>query len=309
MVLSLICPTKSPDPWVAAINAIAPDIDLRIWPQDDDKSEVTFTLVWGQPQGIFSQYSNLQVISSMGAGVDTLLKDASIPKHVSVVRMVDPRLVSQMGDYVLAAVLNHVRQLPVYGQYQLQRQWQPLQPRNVDDVTIGVMGLGQIGRAVATRLNQVGFQVLGWSRRAKSMENIQVFAGQQQLSDFLAVSEILVCLLPLTAETENILSTDTLGHLPQGAYVVNVARGKHLVEEDLLSLINNNHLSGACLDVFRQEPLPPEHSFWAHPKITITPHIASLTDPVSVAPQIVENYRRMTAGQPLLNQVDIQRGY
>ena len=309
MVLSLICPTKDPAPWVAAIKAIAPDIDLRLWPDDDDKADVSFTLVWAQPQGVFSQYPNLQVISSMGAGVDNLLQDTSIPSQATVVRMVDPRLVSQMGDYVLAAVLNHVRQFPDYGQYQHKQQWQPLQPRNVYEVTVGIMGIGQIGSAVATRLHQVGFQVLGWSRRAKSVADVQVFAGQQQLSDFLAVSEILVCLLPLTTETENMLNADTLGQLPQGAYVVNVARGNHLVEEDLLSLINNNYLAGACLDVFRQEPLPKDHPFWSHPKITITPHIASLTDPVSVAPQIVDNYRRMLSGQPLLNQVDIQRGY
>ncbi len=308
MPLSLICPTKDPAPWIAAIKAIEPDIDLRVWPDDGDKADVTFTLVWAQPQGIFAQYPNLQVVASMGAGVDNLLQDTSIPAQAAMVRMVDPRLVSQMGDYVLTATLNHVRQLPTYAQQQQQHQWQPLRPRNVDAVTVGVMGLGQIGSAVAHRLAQVGFQVTGWSRRAKSMANVQVFSGQQ-LTDFLVASEILICLLPLTAETENILNIDTLGQLPQGAYVINVARGNHLVEEDLLSLLNKNYLAGACLDVFRQEPLPQEHPFWSHPKVTVTPHIASLTDPVSVASQIVENYRRMQAGQPLLNQVDRQQGY
>lgn len=308
MSLSLICPTKDPKPWVAAIKAAEPAIDLHVWPDDGDKANVTFALVWAQPQGIFAQYPNLQVISSMGAGVDNLLQDRSIPEQATIVRMVDPRLVSQMGDYVLAATLNHVRQFPVYARQQHQHQWQPLQPCNIDEVTVGVMGLGQIGSAVAHRLTQVGFQVIGWSRRAKSMADMQVFSGQQ-LTDFLAVSEILICLLPLTAETENILNIDTLGQLPSRAYVINVARGNHLVEEDLLSLLNNDHLAGACLDVFRQEPLPQEHPFWSHPKITITPHIASLTDPVSVAPQIVENYRRMEAGQPLLNQVNLRRGY
>lgn len=309
MPLSLICPTKDPAPWVAAIKAIAPEIDLRIWPEDNNKADITFALVWAQPQGIFSQYPNLRVISSMGAGVDNLLQDTSIPQQATVVRMVDPRLVSQMGDYVLAAVLNHVRQFPDYSRYQQQQQWQPLRPRNVDEVTVGVMGIGQIGSAVATRLSQAGFQVVGWSRSPKTLANVRVSVGQQQLPDFLAASKILVCLLPLTAETENILSTTTLRQLPKGAYVINVARGNHLMETDLLSLLDNNHLAGACLDVFRQEPLPPGHPFWSHPKITITPHIASLTDPVSVAPQIVDNYRRMLAGQPLLNQVDTQRGY
>ncbi|WP_326520728.1 2-hydroxyacid dehydrogenase [Leptothoe spongobia] len=296
-------------PWVAAIKAISPDIDLRIWPDDGDKADVSFTLVWAQPQGIFAQYPNLKVIASMGAGVDNLLQDSSIPDQATVVRMVDPRLVSQMGDYVLAAVLNHVRQFPDYVQQQQAHQWQPMQPRNIDEVTVGVMGVGQIGSAVAARLRRLGFKVVGWSRRAKVLAEIHVFAGQDQLSSFLAASEILICLLPLTAETENILNTGTLGQLPQGAYVVNVARGKHLVEEDLLSLINNNHLAGACLDVCRQEPLPQDHPFWSQPKITITPHIASLTDPVSVAPQIVDNYRRMITGQLLLNWVDRQQGY
>ena len=308
MALSLICPTKDPTPWVTAIQAIDPAIDLRVWPNDGDKADITFALVWAQPQGIFTQYPNLQVVSSMGAGVDNLLQDTSIPTQATLVRMVDPRLVSQMGDYVLAATLNHVRQFPTYAQQQQQQQWQPLQPRNIDEVTVGVMGLGQIGSTVAHRLAQEGFQVVGWSRRPKSMVDVQVFSGQE-LTDFLVASEILICLLPLTAETENILNIDTLGQLPEGAYVINVARGNHLVEEDLLSLLNNNHLTGACLDVFRQEPIPQEHPFWSHPKVMVTPHIASLTDPVSVAPQIVENYRRMQNKQPLLNLVDIQQGY
>ncbi|MEA5462679.1 2-hydroxyacid dehydrogenase [Leptothoe sp. PORK10 BA2] len=309
MVLSLICPTKDPQPWMAAIQAIAPDVDLRVWPDDGDRADVTFTLVWAQPQGIFAQYPNLQVISSMGAGVDNLLQDTSIPEQVTVVRMVDPRLVSQMGDYVLAAALNHGRQFSRYGQQQRQRQWQPLAPLNLDQITVGVMGLGQIGQAVAQRLGQVGFSVVGWSRRAKAMAKVQVFAGPQQLADFLSASKILVCILPLTPETENILNVETLGQLPPGAYVINVARGHHLAEADLLALLDNHHLAGACLDVFRQEPLPQDHPFWSHPKITLTPHIASLTDPVSVAPQIVENYRRLTAGRPLLNPVDRRQGY
>ena len=195
--------------WAAAIKAIAPDIDVRVWPDDGDKAAVTFVLVWAQPQGIFSQYPNLQVISSMGAGVDSLLKDGSIPKQATIVRMVDPRLVSQMGDYVLSATLNHVRQFPGYAAQQQQRQWRPLPPRNIDAVTVGVMGLGQIGRAVANRLVQTGFQVVGWSRREKSNADVQVFTGQERLSNFLAASQILVCLLPLTSETEGILNTDT----------------------------------------------------------------------------------------------------
>ncbi len=306
MPLSLICPTKDPTPWIQAITPIFPDVDLRVWPDDGSKDEITFALVWAQPPGVFAQYPNLQVIASMGAGVDNLLQDTSIPEHVSVVRMVDPRLVNQMGDYVLAASLNHVRQFPEYMQ---QQRWQPLVTRNVDEVTVGVMGLGQIGKSVAKRLLAMGFQVVGWSRRTKSINGIKTFTGQQQLSDFLAASEILVCLLPLTPETENILNLQTLSQLPQGAYVVNVARGQHLVENDLLLLINKKHLSGACLDVFSQEPLPQTHPFWSHPNIVVTPHIASLTDPISVAPQIVENYRRMIAGEPLLNQVDRQQGY
>ncbi|MBT9313033.1 2-hydroxyacid dehydrogenase [Leptothoe kymatousa] len=306
MALSLICPTKYSEPWVDAMMAVDPSLDLRIWPEDGNRAEVKFALVWAQPTGIFSEYPNLQVIASMGAGVDNLLQDPSIPVHVPVVRMVDPTLVRQMGDYVLAATLNHGRQFPDYMQ---QQQWQPLAPRNVDRITVGVMGVGQIGMSVAKRLRAVGFQVLGWSRRPKTLADIRVLVGQQQLSDFLAASEILVCLLPLTPETENILNAQTLGQLPKGAYVVNVARGNHMVEADLLALINNNHLAGACLDVFRQEPLPQGHPFWSHPKIVVTPHIASLTDPTSVATQIVENYRRMLAGEPLLNQVDKQRGY
>jgi glyoxylate/hydroxypyruvate reductase A len=171
------------------------------------------------------------------------------------------------------------------------------------------MGLGHLGADAALKLRALGFAVAGWSRSAKQVEGVRSFAGDSDLDLFLAQADILVCLLPLTPATRGILNRRTLAALPKGAYVVNAARGEHLVEEELLEAIESGHLSGACLDVFRKEPLPETHPFWSHPRVTVTPHVASLTYPKAVAPQIVENYRRVCAGRPPLHAVDIRRGY
>ena len=174
---------------------------------------------------------------------------------------------------------------------------------------IGIMGLGQLGADAAQKLSALGFKVAGWSRRPKDIAGVNSFNGQAELVEFLSGSQILICLLPLTAETTGILNRRTFEHLPPGAYVINVARGQHLNEKDLMAALDSGQLSGACLDVFEVEPLPPDHPFWRHPQIKVTPHISSLTFSKAVAPQIIENYRRSQTGKPLLNAVDLERGY
>ncbi len=309
MAISVICPTKDPDPWVTALRQVDASLDIRVWPEDHPREQVDFILTWAHPTGVFQQYPQLRVICSMGAGVDALLQDPDIPSNVAIVRVVDDALVAAMETYAIAAAMNHVRRFPDYALQQRQQQWQPLPVRPLQKNTIGVMGLGQIGGAIAQRFLSLGFPVRGWSRSAKKLARIQTFHGETALPAFLTKTQILICVLPLTPTTHHILNAHTLAQLPPGAYLVNMARGGHLVEADLLTLLDDGHLAGACLDVFQAEPLAPNHPFWNHPQVTVTPHIASVTQPASVAPQIVDNYRRLQSNLSLMNRVDRQQGY
>jgi len=199
-----------------------------------------------------------------------------------------------------------------FDRYKIQQQkniWQQLPPKSMAQTTIGIMGLGKLGEYAATKLSAMGFHVVGWSRSKKVINGVTSYAGDEQLGEFLAQASTLVCLLPLTSATRGILNTELFNQLPHGACLVNVARGEHLIEEDLLSSLDSGQLRSACLDVFREEPLPPTHPFWQHPQIQLTPHCSSITDPVSVAPQVLENYQRMKNSLPLINQVDPFRGY
>lgn len=309
MSVLIVCPGKDPENWVETLKNQHPGMNIHVYPEDHDKEEVEFALAWNHPRGLFKNYPNLKVIASMGAGVDHILSDDGLPEGVKVTRVVDEMLTEDMSDFVLSQVMNHIRGLHYYTKAQKEKKWDRFQYQRPKDTKVGIMGIGVLGNAVADKLHKNGFQLYGWSRTEKSCDNITSFHGKEQLEEFLQNSEILVCLLPLTEDTENILNADLFDMLPEGAYVINVARGQHLVEHDLMEMIDNGHLSGASLDVFREEPLPEEHPFWEHPKINITPHIASLTNPTSVVPQIVENYERMMENEPLKNKVELDKGY
>lgn len=309
MSLLIVCPGRDPENWVKKLKEQHPGMNIYVYPEDHENEEVEFALTWNHPRGLFKNYPNLKVIASMGAGVDHIVNDDGLPEEVVITRVVDDRLTQDMSDFVLSQVMAHIRGLHYYTKAQAKKKWDRFQYRKPEDTKVGIMGIGVLGNAVTDKLYKNGFRVYGWSRTEKSCENVTSFHGKEQLEDFLQNSEILICLLPLTEDTENILNADLFDMLPQGAYVINVARGQHLVEHDLMEMINNGHLSGASLDVFREEPLPEEHPFWEHSKINITPHIASLTSPASVVPQIVENYERMMENEPLKNTVERDKGY
>ncbi len=295
--------------WQAALQAHDPQLDVRVYPDAGNPEEVDFALAWHPPLGVFKKFSNLKAIASTGAGVDHILKDRDIPQEIIITRVVDKQLTHDMTSYLIAQVYGHLRNLAEYKVLQGQHTWRPRKYRTESQVRVGIMGMGVLGRDAALKFKQLGFKVLGWSRSAKDITGVTVLAGQERLDEFLQQTDILICLLPLTAQTRNILNKQTFAMLPAGALVINVARGEHLVEEDLLAALDSGHLQGACLDVFREEPLPPDHPFWGHPQITITPHVASITSPDSVAPQIVENYHRLKEGRPLQNVVSRQSGY
>lgn len=309
MSLVIIANKGNEEEWQDQLTKLHPGLEVQIYPEDTNREEIKFALAWNPPKGVFANYPNLQCIASTGAGVDHILKDPDLPADVAVTRVVDHRLTRDMTAYLVTVVMAHLRDLYIYKQSQQEHAWLRHDYKIPEETRIGIMGMGELGKHASLQFLDLGFKVSGWARSTKQVEKVQMYAGDEALNDFLKDINILVCLLPLTKDTKGILSRSLMEKLPKGAYIINVARGEHLVENDLLELIETRHVSGASLDVFSQEPLPADHPFWENDKIRVTPHVASITSVQNVAPQIIENYRRMLTGQPLLNEVSLDRGY
>ncbi|MGB5429940.1 2-hydroxyacid dehydrogenase [Eudoraea sp.] len=309
MAIVIIRQDNKIDSWKKALIAKAPDISVYSYLEEHPKEEITLACVWKQPVDALKQYPNLKCVASFGAGVDFIFKDKSVPEHIPITRVVDPVLASDMSEFVLALILSYFKNLNNYKIDQSKKVWQPREYKRISDTTVGIMGMGVLGEKLAEDLVKNRFNVIGWATSPKIIPGIEVYTGDNEKNTFLSRSNILICLLPLTKETTGILNNKLFKELPKQAYVINVARGGHLVDEDLLEYINNGHLAGAGLDVFHEEPLPFEHPFWTHPKIHITPHVASVSDIESVIPQLLENYRRLTEGLPLKYTVNREKGY
>ncbi|MEM7021268.1 MAG: glyoxylate/hydroxypyruvate reductase A [Pseudomonadota bacterium] len=307
MALMFLSPDDPAEAWRDALRARMPDLEVRIWPDVGDPAEIDVALVWAPPPGELSRYPNLRAILSLGAGIDSLL--AQPLPDLPIARMVDPSLTRSMTEYVLLAVLRHHRSFDCFERAQQSASWDFALPTLASERRVGVMGLGVLGADTARALADHGFDVAGWSRTDKQMPGVETFAGEAALPAFLARTEILVCLLPMTAQTAGILNATAFAHMPRGAFVINVARGAHLVDSDLLAALDSGQLAGATLDVFREEPLPANHPLWSHPRVLITPHVASYASPTTGAEGVVENIRRARSGQPLLHQVDRTLGY
>lgn len=308
--LLFVSNSDSKSAWKRRLEALDPSIEVRLWPDPGSLDGIEAALVWKPPAGLLATLPRLRLVLSLGMGVDHVFADPALPKGVPVVRLVDPDLVNRMSEYCALAVLRYHRNADAYDAFQRARQWKalPNEPAGASR-GVGILGLGEIGRDLAAKLAPFGFRLAGWSRTPKLVPGVESYHGAEGFKPFLARSEIAVCLLPLTPETEGILNAAAFAALPKGAIVVNAARGGHVVDADLLAALDGGHVAAAQLDVFRQEPLPPEHPFWAHPKVRITPHNAGLTNPETAAAQIVENLRRLRAGERLLNVVDPARGY
>ena len=309
MSIVIISQKKDLSAWENALVNLNPELNVGVYPNDSNREQVEFALVWKHPHGVFKNYPNVKVIASMGAGVDHILSDPNLPSDVVITRLVDEMLSTDMVEFVRALVMNHLRKLSVYKYQEEKNIWQQHAYRSINEVNIGVMGLGVLGRHVALQLRDLGFNLFGWSKSSKEFDGVKTFAGTTEFSAFLNQSHILICLLPLTNQTRNILDKNLFSQLPKGAFIINVARGEHLVDEDLIEMVNNGHLSGASLDVFRKEPLRSDHPFWQHPQINVTPHVASITNPASAVKQILENYHRLQRGQPLVNTISKEKGY
>ena len=309
MAIVIIRQDDKIDLWKNAVLEVDSSLKVYSYLEEHPKDEITMAIIWKHPVGSLSNYPNLKCIASAGAGVDYIFEDPTRPQNIPITRIVDPYLASDMSEHVLAVILAHLKNLNTYKLKQVENVWEPIEYRRIKDVTVGILGLGELGALTASDLSKVGFKVQGWSRSKKNIDNLKTVSGKDALSDFLASTDVLVCLLPLTPETENFLNKSLLEQLPQNAYVINVARGGHLVDGDLLMLLDNGHLSGACLDVYHTEPLPQAHPFWNHKKIHMTPHYASVSDTNSVVPQLLENYKRLQQNEELKHTVDIEKGY
>lgn len=309
MSLLFIAPGRNLSEWERQIKEIDPNIDIDLWPAVQNKEQVQFAVCWNQPKHLLDGFPNLKAVSSLGAGVDHLLADEALPESVDIGRIVSPSLIQQMTEYVLGAVISIRRNFIPYIHQKDQQKWQVHDHTLPSETQIGVMGLGAIGGAVAHHLSGLGYQVSGWCRTPKTMDEITCYAGRNELDNFLQNSRLLICLLPLTEQTRGILDLDLFKQMPPHGWIINVARGEHLVDEDLIYALDSQILRGAWLDVFTDEPLPDKHSFWNRSNIMISPHIASITQPAEAAEQIVENYKRALSGMELKNAIDRERGY
>lgn len=309
MALLFKSDTDRADLWQAALLKHMPDLEIRIWPEVGDPADIEYALVWHPPKGELAKLHNLQAIFSMGAGIDHLASDPDLPKDVPVVRMVDESLTLGMTEFVVMSVLRHHRRVQDYEAQQRQKLWQQLDTPLAADRKVGILGLGVLGADSARTLAYLGFDVAGWSRSPKDLPGVESFSGAEGLQNFLKRTEILVCLLPLTDSTKGILNTENLSLLPRGAALINVARGAHMVPEDVLAALESGQLAAATLDVFPEEPLPADSPFWEHPRVLVIPHCASITMPTTAAAKIVEGIETLRKGGALENVVDFEKGY
>ena len=294
------------DRWIPALQAAIPEARVSLWQSGAPVAD--YAVVWKPPQQMLDEQAGLKAIFNTGAGVDALMK-LNLPAGVPVIRLDDAGMSVQMAEYVCHALIRHFRELDGYEADTAAGHWSYRKPRNRADYPVGILGLGVLGERVAKAVAQFDFPVKGWSRSPKSIAGVQCFQGEAQLQDFLAASRIVVCLLPLTPETDSILSATTLAHIRPGGYLINVARGAHVVDADLLAALESGHLAGATLDVFRTEPLPADHPFWAHPRITITPHTSARTLRSESVAQIARKIAALQSGQGVAGLVDAGRGY
>jgi glyoxylate/hydroxypyruvate reductase len=299
--------------WVERFRKNAPDRELRVWPQTTDYAGIRYAVCWKPEPGLLARLPDLDVMFSLGAGVDAMLEDPELPDK-PLVRIVDPSLTGRMTEWIVLQVLMHHRLQRVYDVQQRDKVWREIQQPAATAVGVGIMGLGVLGRDAAEKLKALGFDVAGWSRSGKDIPGIACFHGDDGLKPFLASTDILVVLLPLTPDTEWLIDYDLLaglrtGNHMGGAVLINAGRGRIQVEEDILRALAEGVLSGATLDVFVEEPLPSESPFWTHPKVTVTPHVAAESDPDFLCGYILRQIENFEAGRPLENVVDRSLGY
>jgi glyoxylate/hydroxypyruvate reductase A len=294
--------------WSALLAPHLPGVTICRAEEVQQADEVHYALVWKPPHGFFAPYRHLKLLVNLGAGVDSLVGRDDLP-DIPIIRLSDPHMARMMASYVLFAVLRYARDIPAFERAQRDRRWHYLHPRSPESVRVGVLGLGELGAYAASELARQGFDVRGWSRSQKTLAGIACSSGMDALDDFLASSDILVVMLPLTPQTHGLLNAERLARLPQGAAFINVSRGAIVDQQALTLALRRGDIAEATLDVFDREPLPPDDALWGMDNVLITPHLASVAIPASAAPQVADNIHRITRGEPVLNQVFPQQGY
>ena len=294
--------------WQAWLAEHAADLPFYQWPETGDPQQVRYLVSWDIPDNLAQRFPNLQVIFSVGAGADQFTSEA-VPPGASIVRMIEPGLMDDMAAYITFSVVALHREMPRYLAQQRQQQWLKHPAPAAADCRVGILGLGNLGQAAARVLNTLGYSCAGWSRTPKSVAGVTSYHGDPQLGEFLRQCQILVCLLPLTDQTRGILSQALFSQLPDGACLVHAGRGKQLNHQHLLEALDSGKLSRAVIDVTEPEPLPAGHPFWLHPKIWLTPHIASETHAESAVKVLLDNIRNHQQGKPMKGVIDKQRGY
>ena len=307
MALLIATPDRDADELARLVGEQDPEIDLRVFPELGDPADIEFVLAWKPPDDLFRRLPNLKAVSSLGAGVDALIANPEVPQNVQIGRLAGPRLAANMAAYLVAVVVAHWKRLPVFVEDQRAHRWNPWAPEQPP--VIGLLGTGQMGRRTAAAFAELDFPVHGFSRSGRGPHGVTMHSGAEGLYEIANASDFLINLLPLTEDTRNILAADLFARMRKSSTLINVGRGEHMVEQDLLDALDRNRPGYAVLDVFREEPLPYDHPFWDHPNIVITPHCASITLTREAAELAVASYHRVRAGKPPLGCVDRARGY
>jgi len=308
MALIFYSPINPADVWEAELRKHIPDLDFRVWDDPGEPAEIDMALCWKPPAGGLAKFPNLKVIFSLAAGVDHLFYDPDLP-DVPVVRMVEPSLTAGVAEYIVLHVMRHHKDQRRFEAQQKAKVWREYFAPPAWTRRVGILGLGVLGSTAAGMLRPIGFHLAGWSRTPKQVEGVESFHGGGQLIEMVAQSDILVSILPKTPSTENILNAELFARMPRGASLINAGRGDQLVEEDLLDALESGQVSQATLDVFREEPLPADHPFWIHPKITVTPHSGGDPFPETAAKAVAENIMRFRRSEPLPNLARREDGY
>ena len=295
--------------WIDAFSRAMPELEVRLWPDTGDPSEINCALLWGPPPELFDRLDNLEVIFSIGAGVDSLLTCPTLPVHLPIVRMVESELTAGMVEFCLFHVLRFHRLMPQLESNRIARRWEEVTQAPASEITVGVMGLGVLGMALARNLNALRYQVVGYRRSPGDIVGVEVFHGEEQLEAFMRRSEMLVALMPSTRETRGLVNRKTLNWLPSRSYFINAGRGDLVNELDLVSALDEGSLAGAALDVFETEPLPHDSALWTHDKVYLTPHIASITHPPTACRYIADAINDFRQDKPWPNLVETNRGY
>lgn len=294
--------------WLEALRRAFPGVPIDGWPSPS-ASEADYALVWKPPVELLRALGRVKAIFNLGAGVDSVPDLSALPPDANLVRLEDAGMAEQMAEYVCHAVLRRYREFDAYAEQQRSAEWRARPRLSKSEFIVGILGLGVLGTAVASALAPFGFPLRAWSRTPKLFAGVATSSGFSELDDFLAGTRVLVCLLPLTSQTQRLLDRPRLSRLPRGAYLVNVSRGAIVVDDELLALLDDDHLAGATLDVFQDEPLPPEHRFWHHPRVTLTPHVSAVTLVDESVAQIAAKIRCLEAGLPITGVVGREHGY